>query len=226
MSVKLEMVEEKAALLKADPHPLVGRLGSPHRLLAMTSTRSGWATVGSVSDLELFLGQYRERLLVPLEWPVVLQAARRTAAGQARELIELDGRVGREPLVKEFADASKAVGRSQLRRLRPLKDQRVVQRYLEALDGGRAHGWHTVVYGLVLGVYSFPHRQGLLHYARQTIHGFVATSATGLSLTEAEVGRVLEVAFAGLEAAMEGVLRAELPDPSIKGVVCLPRPVS
>jgi len=52
------------------------------------------------------------------------------------------------------------VGQSQLKRFRSLRDHRLVQRYLKAVGEGRAHGWHTLVYGITLSVYSLPLIQG------------------------------------------------------------------
>lgn len=68
-----------------------------------------------------------------------------------------------------FASPSRQIGRRQLARLRPLRDERIVRRYLAAVESGRADGWHTVVYGLTLALYSLPLRQGLLHYAQETL---------------------------------------------------------
>ncbi len=41
---------------------------------------------------------------------------------------------------------------------------------------GQAHGWHTLVYGIMLAVYSWPLRQGLMHYARETMGGLALAS--------------------------------------------------
>jgi len=83
-------------------------------------------------------------------------------------LILLDLLLAGEPQLQDFAAPSRRVGQSQLQKLRPLRDQRMVQRYLQAVDGGQANAWHTLVYGLTLAVYSLPLRQGLLGYAHQT----------------------------------------------------------
>ena len=62
----------------------------------------------------------------------------------------------------------------------------MVQRYLRAVQAGEAHAWHTVVYGLILSLYSLPPRQGLLSYAQQTMRGFVRSAAGHLQLSPAE----------------------------------------
>ena len=65
--------------------------------------------------------------------------------------------------------------------MRPLRDDRVVQRYLDAVESGRAFGWHTIMYGLTLAVYSLPLRQGLLFYAQQTLAGLAAAAESELA---------------------------------------------
>jgi urease accessory protein UreF len=69
-------------------------------------------------------------------------------------------------------EASWRVGRRQLNRLRPLRDLRVVQKYLSALDAGTVRGWHPMVFGVVLAAFGIPLRQGLVHYATQTATGW------------------------------------------------------
>ena len=72
-----------------------------------------------------------------------------------------------------------------------MRDQRVVQRYLQAVEGGQANGWHTLVYGLTLAVYSLPLRQGLLGYAHQTTRGFIYSAARMLAPLRAPMPRPL-----------------------------------
>jgi urease accessory protein UreF len=68
--------------------------------------------------------------------------------------------------------------------MRALKDLRTLQRYRDAVNEGKAYGWHTLVYGLVLSTYCIPLRQGLLHYGRQTLRGFVESAARSLDLAD------------------------------------------
>ena len=110
---------------------------------------------------------------------MILRAHALGAAGQARELLELDREWGRRIGMLPFAEASLRVGQRQLSRLRPMSDLPVVRRYLEAIHRGRAHGWHPVVYGLVLATFSIPLRQGLMHYADQTLGGFLGHGDAG-----------------------------------------------
>lgn len=123
------------------------------------------------TDALRFLTSHRDLVVVALEWPVILRAAELTRLGFHRDLLALDaGYAGKVP--KEHAEASFRVGRRQLSRLRGLKDQRVVQKYLDAIERGEAHGWNPVVFGIVLTVYGIPLRQGLIHYATTILRGF------------------------------------------------------
>ena len=72
-----------------------------------------------------------------------------------------------------FAEASFRVGQRQLNKLRPLRHERVVQRYAAAVEAGEARGWHPLVYGVTLAVFNLPLRQGLVNYAAQTLGGLV-----------------------------------------------------
>jgi urease accessory protein UreF len=99
-------------------------------------------------------------------------------------------------------------GRIQLRRLRPLRDQKLVQRYLKAIEACEASGWHTLVYGVTLSIYSLPPRQGLLAYARQTLAGFAHSAARGARLSEAELASALESTYENLPQAINALVNS------------------
>ena len=99
------------------------------------------------------------------------------------------------------------MGQAQLQKLRPLRDQRIVRRYLDAVDAGVAHGWHTLVYGLTLEVYSLALRQGLLGYAHQTTRGFIYSGARMLQLSERRCRELFEKLCADLPEAVEELLK-------------------
>jgi len=109
-------------------------------------------------------------------------------------------------LLRCFATASQRVGKTQLKRLRPLRDQRLVQRYLHAVQTGEAHAWHTVVYGVILWLYSLPLRQCLLSYAHQTTLGFLRSAAGPLRLTGAHCEDLLSEAGSGFPEAVNRLL--------------------
>jgi urease accessory protein UreF len=215
MSQNANIAELDPVLVLGEPHPLIEQLGSTEGLVTLSSLSAALSLprVDSRPSLELFLQAYRSHFLLPLELPTIHQAYVHTARYEIRELIAMDRRLEGTMLFKDFANASRRVGRSQLSRLRPLRDERIVQRYLHAVEAGEAHGWHTVVYGLTLAIYSLPLRQGLLNYGRQTLRGFIHSAAPRLQLSEEEVIGLLDEAAASMPAAVEALLKSTLPHP-------------
>ena len=162
--------------------------------------------VACYETLAVFLRAYLKQRLVPLEWPAIQRAFNHASRNETRELIALDQEVSRHPALSESASASRRVGKSQLQRLRPLSDARVVQRYLGAVEEGRAQGWHTLVYGLTLAVYSLPIRQGLILYARQTLSGFIYAAARPLRMSERGCCELVDDLCVGLPTSLEALL--------------------
>ncbi|MBL9175792.1 MAG: hypothetical protein JNL10_19775 [Verrucomicrobiales bacterium] len=170
------------------------------------------AAVNSLESLDRFVTHHADEVLSAREWPVVLRAWQLAREGRARELVELDNEWGREVGRSEFAGASFRVGRRQLGKLRSLRHERVIQKYLTAVEEGRARGWHPVVYGVVLAVYNLPLRQGLTHFGAQTLGRLVTSVEQARRLPTAECQRILD-------AACERLARG-LPElPPVAGVV-------
>ena len=143
---------------------------------------------------------------MPHELPAIQTAFTHASRNEVRELIAFDQQLAGEPMLREFASASHRIGREQLQKLSPLRDERMVQRYLIAVEGGRAHGWHTLVYGMTLVLYSLPLRQGLLGYAHQTTRGFVYAAARGLQLKESECRALFEELCEGIVLKPDAVM--------------------
>jgi urease accessory protein UreF len=196
--------------LLGDLHPLIEQLGSIQGLVTLDSVSASLRLqpVECFRQLQTFLESYRKTILLPEELPVINSAFAHTSRNQVRELIALDQSIDGNPVLKEFASASRRVGQSQLKRLQPLRDQRLVQRYLQAVEASKAHGWHTIVYGITLAVYSLPLRQGLLAYAHQTLRGFIRTAGRGLRLSERQSLDLLAQLCAKLPAAVEQLLKS------------------
>lgn len=194
-----------------DWHPLAEQLGSTDGLVTLGSVSASLrlVPVHDVPSLRNFLGNYHSRILLPLELPAIQSAHGHATRHEVRELVALDQGMAGQPIFSEFAAASQRVGQSQLRKLRPLRDQRAVQRYLHAVESGEAHGWHTLVYGLTLAVYSLPLRQGLLGYAHQTTRGFIYSAARMLSLSEHQCRALFDSLCAGLPEAVEALVVQE-----------------
>src|SRR5947207_8153705 len=183
ITVTQRVVEE----FVGDLAPLAAQIGSAEGLAALSgAVPRKFHRVKDLASLRCFLLDYHSEVLIPLELPAICRAHGHASRYEIRELIELDRQLARETLLQRFATASQRVGKTQLKRLRPLRDQRLVQRYLRAVQAGEAQAWHTVVYGLILSLYSLPPRQGLLSYAQQTMRGFVRSAAGHLQLSPAE----------------------------------------
>jgi urease accessory protein UreF len=199
---------DNAAALLGDLHPLLEQLGSAEGLVTLTAA-SAFLHVPKVQDLDslrAFLHAYKEKLLLRVELPAIQRAYTHACGTETRELIDLDQEMGKTSIPREFARASARVGQSQLRRLRPLRDERIARRYLQAVEEARAQGWHTLVYGLTLALYSVPVRQGLQNYARQTLRGFVHVAANALHLSEAVCNNLVETLCEDIPQQLETLL--------------------
>jgi urease accessory protein UreF len=197
-----------AAEWLGDWHPLAEQLGSAEGLVALGSIALllRLPPVQDRPSLRQFLHRYHSRLLVPFELPAIQAAHGHAERNELRELVALDRELAREPVLQSFASASRRVGQAQLRKLRPLRDQRIVQRYLQHVDVGEAEAWHTLVYGLTLAIYSLPLRQGLLGYAHQTTRSFIYSAARKLRLSERDCRDLFEEHCADLPNSVERLL--------------------
>lgn len=193
-----------------DAHPLVEQLGQADGLASLQDVSLALRTrpVASLGALREFLLVYRERVLLPHEMPAIRTAYEHASRNELRELIAFDQILAARLVVREFGSASRRVGRGQLQKLRPLRDERLVQRYLAAVERNEANGWHTLVFGLTLMVYSLPLRQGLLGYAHQTLRGFIQSAAQGIAATDAECRELFEEVCEPLGEAVEELLAA------------------
>jgi urease accessory protein UreF len=206
-----DRVQREAIEQLAEPHPLLEQLGSMDGLVTLTAAAASLrrAPVDSFESLVSILEVYQSRILLPLELPAIFRAHHHACHNETRELVALDGQIGKLPILQEFASASRRVGRAQLARLKPLRDERLVQRYLQAVDEEVAQGWHTLVYGLTLALYSIPVRQGLMHYARQTLGGFIHSAARPLHLSEQERSEALEGLCTDLRPRLESLIASD-----------------
>jgi urease accessory protein UreF len=165
----------------------------------------------TVAAFRAFLSDYRQRVLVARELPAIARAFEHARRGELRELLVLDKELSDVPVPDEFKRASEAVGRRQLHKLRPMRDHRLVQRYIAAVDEGHAHAWHALLFGVTLAVYSLPLRQGLLHFAQQTVLGFIHSAAPRLGLRNGKLAALASEACEGLPTATNEALAGVAP---------------
>ena len=208
MTIQSTVTQQAVEEFLGDVTLLVEHIGSAEGLAALSGVAGAtrFQRVTDLPSLRQFLLDYQSQVLIPLELPTICRAFAHASRYEVRELIALDQQLATEPLLREFGAASQRVGKTQLKRLRPLRDQRLVQRYLRAVEAGEAHAWHTLVYGLVLSLYSFPPRQGLLSYAQQTTRGFIDSIAGRLQLTEADCRDLLNEVCARVPEAINSTM--------------------
>jgi urease accessory protein UreF len=208
MLKQLQPVQGEPAEWLGDWHPLVEQLGSVHGLVALREVSSSMQIplVHDLPSLRRFLASYQQQILFPIELAAIQRAFDHTCCRELRELIEFDRQLAAEPALKPFAEASRRVGQTELLKLRPLRDERMVRRYLDAVERVEANAWHTLVYGLTLALYSMPLRQGLLGYGYQTTRGFIYSAARSLRLSEMECRDLLEELCARMPEAVETLI--------------------
>lgn len=217
MTQSVLSTELLAPELTGDARELIAQLGTPEALpaLSLAATALTLEVVRDEATLRRFLAGYREQILLPVELPAILAAHGHATRNELRELIALDRALGADTRLREFRAASAAVGRRQLSKLRPLRDQRFVQRYLRAVENGEAHGWHTLVFGVFLAQYSLPLRQGLMLYTQRTLGGFLDAGGATLRLPEAACDDVLATVLAPMAQAVNDLLLSESGKPEL-----------
>ena len=199
---------QSASQILGDLTALAEQLGGPDGLcqLPVSAASLDSAKVDSVPALRQFLADYTSRILIPHELPAIARAYGHVARYEVRELIALDRELGQDEALHGFAKASRSVGCAQLQNLRPLRGERVVQRYLKAVEASEANGWHTLVFGLVLALYSMPLRQGLIHFAQQTLGGFVRAGGNRVVMQAADREKLLDAQIGSVVTAIEAML--------------------
>ncbi len=146
-----------------------------------------------VKDTDSFLRfseQYMRYVLIPIELPAIVTASEFASRNALHDLYLLDKQLGSEPHFKMFEQASLALGRNQLRKLRGMRDVRLLSRYRSSVLEGDAHGWHMLVYGIVLHLFSIPIRQGLAKYQTQVLLGFAQSACQSLQWSQSEWSEV------------------------------------
>jgi len=195
-------------VLLGECHPLLEQLGTADGLFTLGEAAGALKLprIENAASLARFLDAYLSQVLLSLDLPAICLAHECASRNESRELVTLDMEIAGHHGHRDFASASRRVGQNQLRRLRPLRDVRVVQRYLQAVETGHAQGWHTVVFGLTLAVYSLPVRQGLLGFAQQTMKGFIQAAARPLALSAADCTALLESRCTGWPEKLDAIV--------------------
>ena len=162
--------------------------------------------VSDLRGLRLFLKRYEREILRPIELPAVQSAYWFANRGQYRELLELDAELSAHVELLPFARASLMAGREHLRLLKPMYDQRMMQRFRKCVLAGEARGWNPIVFGMFLSIHSVPVREGLLQFGRQIWSGFVNGVQESCGLPDDECTALLDETIDRLPAWIEEVI--------------------
>ena len=204
---KPQAILELPAELHGDAGELLSAVGAAEALPGLSSVMAtGRHRKTGLPALREFLAIYIDEVLLPVELPTVIGAWAAAEEGHLQDLLTLDRGLSANPTLREFRAASTAVGRRQLNKLRPLRDQRFVQRYRMAMEHGDAAAWHTIVYGIVLSLYSMPLRDGVQHLAFQTMAGFALSAAPEFEVQLSECEACLQAITADLPQRVNEML--------------------
>ena len=185
---------ENGALPHARQHPYEAQLDALEAVLCADTLAEvlGIGSLQTTTDVGRLLDRYRTGFLEPVELPLIAKAQRLAAQGRAKELIALDQQLGGDhPEWLQLTPASTRIGRDYLKRLRPLQDERTVQRLIDAVRFDRMPGHHLTVFGLTMAVFSIAQRQGLAEYAQFAMEAVVATAAGKLKFNQPEREQLL-----------------------------------
>jgi urease accessory protein UreF len=204
----LPLAGSEAESLLGEFRTLLRQVGSPG-VVAHLPDPFWVATVDGPPALGQFLEDYLVRLLLPCELPAIAAACDHARRGELRELLAQDQLLAAPMLATPFGAPSRRMGWLQLARLRPLRDDRLVQRYLAAVESGQAYGWHTLVYGVTLAVYSLPLRQGLLFYSQETLAALASAAGRSKSFGPSQLDEMLSALLARVPKAVEAAITLE-----------------
>ena len=194
------------ALPAVGQHPYEVQLDALEDVLSadLVAGALGMGPLTSADELAVALERYRTTLLEPIELPTLTKAQRLASRGRTKELIALDQDfLGNHPEWLPLSTGSTRFGRDYLSRLRPLRDERVVQRMLEAVQAGKTPGHHHIVFGLTMAVYSIPARQGLADYAQGALEALISSAAGKLNLTQEDRAELLAPSQTHLPSAID-----------------------
>lgn len=184
----LDIARTEAKQWLGNWHPLLRQIAPGEGVTqpCPSGTTSAANAITSVESLHAGLLNYKLSVLLPFELPAVKQACEFTLRNETNELVAFDRALSKASWLKPYKQDSRVAGRLHLERLRPLRDQRGIRRYITAVEQGQADGWHLLVAGAALGLYSLPLRQGLMDYALHTFWNVVGQAAGPLGLEAGE----------------------------------------
>ena len=156
--------------------------------------------LGLVHDADSMM-HYLERHLWPalihFELPVVRYAQEAALRDDATSLIALDACVDATKTARELREASRSTGRQRLQALRENAASPILDRFAQAVEGGRSHGHHAVVYGI--GMAALPPQAVLTSWAFQSLSAVCLSAPKLLRIGQNAAQRALTVSILRME---------------------------
>jgi urease accessory protein len=123
-------------------------------------------------------------------------------ADDLEALTALDRLLNAHKVARELRQESQHTGKAFLRASLALTSTPLLQRYLQAIQAGRASGHHAVAFGLVAQCLSLPAESAIHAYAYNVIAGLVAAAIRLVPLGQSDGQRLLhDLAPTLIEAA-------------------------
>jgi urease accessory protein UreF len=187
---------------------LLAQLGAAESLVNLSAAADALAQpeLPSWEVFGEFISTYKTKVLYQHELSAIYRAYLHGRSHESRELVSLDQQLENVRTLRPFSQASRRIGETQLKALAALRGERVAAKYYAAVQEGRANGWHTLVYGLTLAVYSIPVRQGLVGYATQILRAYIHAAARTFGASTQSAQHLLDKLCADLPQEVDSVL--------------------
>ena len=164
-------------------------------------------SIKDLPSLAKFLEKFRDQVLTGVDLPAICRSHQLASTNQGIELICFDQEFGKTLRLGKLTQPSREAGKRQLKRMQPLRDHKVVQKYLRAHENGSAAGWHSIVYGLTMAVYAIPLRQALMNYSEKTISVMAESAMFSRQFPVVECRDLVDKILSTLPAIVEQVLK-------------------
>jgi urease accessory protein len=154
---------------------------------------------GLVHDAESmthYLEQHLWPMLIHFELPVVRFAREAALNDDDAALIALDACVDAAKTARECREASRATGRQRLHAFCDTGASPILTRFAHAVEEGRAHAHHTVVYGI--GLATLPRQALLTSWAFQSLSAACLSAPKLLRIGQNAAQRVLTTSLSRL----------------------------
>jgi urease accessory protein len=156
--------------------------------------------LGLVHDADSMLHHLEHHLwpmLIHFELPVVRFAQEATLVGDDASLIELDAIVDATKTPRELREASRATGARRLHALLEADASPLLKAFAQAVEEGRAHAHHAVVFGA--GLAAMPQPAVLTSWAFQSLSATCLSAPKLLRMGQDAAQRILTASLTSME---------------------------